>query len=72
MFLDASKPCHMYSFSNPTPPGSMCSPSPVQTPLSTHNALLLHQPMLIVPLYFIAAIAKQEKSAINWISCSLP
>ena len=43
------------------PPGSMCSPSPVQTPLSAHSALLLHLPMLIVPLYFIAVIAVQEK-----------
>ena len=35
------------------PPGSMCSPSPVQTHLSAHSALLLHLPMLIVQLYFI-------------------
>ena len=50
------------------PPGSMCSPSPVQTPLSAHSALLLHLPMLIVPLYFIAVIAVQEKSVGNRIS----
>jgi hypothetical protein len=46
----------------------MFSPSPVQTPLSAHSALLLHLPMLIVPLYFIAVIAVQEKSVGNRIS----
>ena len=64
--VDASK--LMYSFSNPPPPGSMCSPSPVQTHLSAHSALLLHLPMLIVQLYFIAVIAVQEKSVGNRIS----
>ncbi len=68
MDVNASEPCLMYSFSNPTPPGSMCSPSPVQTPLSAHSALLLHLPMHIVPLYFIAAFAVQEKSVVNRIS----
>jgi hypothetical protein len=65
---DASKPCFKYCFSNIPPPGSMCSPSPVQTPLSAHSALLLHLPMLIVPLYFIAVIAVQEKSIGNRIT----
>jgi hypothetical protein len=46
----------------------MCSPSPVQTPLSAQNAQLLHLPMLIVQLYFIAVIAVQEKSVGNRIS----
>ena len=56
------------AFQTLPPPGSMCSPSPVQTPLSAHNAQLLHLLMLIVPLYFITAIAEQEKSVVNRIS----
>jgi hypothetical protein len=56
------------AFQTLPPPGSMCSPSPVQTPLSAHSALLLHLPRLIVPLYFIAVIAVQEKSVGNRIS----
>jgi hypothetical protein len=40
----------------------MCSSIPVQTPHSTHSVLLLLLLMLIVPLYFIAIFAVQEKA----------
>jgi hypothetical protein len=40
----------------------MCFPSPVQTPHSAHSMLLLHLLMLIVPMYFIAVFAVQEKA----------
>jgi hypothetical protein len=67
--VDASIiPCLMYSHSKPPPPGSMCSPSPVQTPLSAHSVHLLLLLMLIVPLYFIAVFTVQEKNAVNRIS----
>jgi hypothetical protein len=66
--VDASLPCLMYSHSKPPPPGSMCSPSPVQTPLSAHSVHLLLLLMLIVPLYFIVVFAVREKNARNRIS----
>jgi hypothetical protein len=66
--VDASIPCLMYSHSKPPPPGSRCSPSPAQTPLSAHSVHLLLLLMLIVPLYFIAVFAVQEKNAVNRIS----
>jgi len=47
--------------SAPPPPGSICSPSPVQTPHSAHSVHLLLLLMLIVPLYFIAVFTVQEK-----------
>ena len=49
--VDAMIPCLMYSHSKPPPPGSMCSPSPVQTPLSAHSVHLMLLLMLIVPLF---------------------
>jgi hypothetical protein len=68
--MGASVPsCLMYSHSKPPPPpGSMCSPSPVQTPHSAHNVHLLLLLMLIVPLYFIAIFAVREKNTVNRIS----
>ncbi len=60
-------PCPMYCLSKPRPPGSMCSPSPVQTPLSTHSVPLLPLLMLFVPLYFIVVFVMQETSALNRI-----
>jgi hypothetical protein len=60
--VDASVPC------SPPLPGSMCSPSPVQTPHSAHSVQLLILLMLIVPLFFIAIFAVQEKNAVNRIS----
>ncbi len=66
--VDASIPCLMYSHSKPPPPGSMWSPSPVQTPLSAHSVHLLLLLMLIVQLYFIVVFAVQEKNAVNRIS----
>ena len=65
--VDASIPCLMYSHSKPPPPGSMCSPSPVQTPLSAHSVHLLLLLMLIVQLYFIAVFAVHERSVVNRI-----
>jgi hypothetical protein len=65
--VDASIPCLMYSHSKPPPPGSMCSPSPVQTPLSAHSVHLLLLLMLIVQLYFIADFAVHKRSIVNRI-----
>ena len=45
----------------------MCSPSQVQTPLSTHSVQLLLLLTLIVPLYFIAIFTVRETSTVNRI-----
>ncbi len=52
---------------SPPPPRSMCSPSPVWTPLSAHSVLLLPLLMLFIPLYFIVIFVVQEKSTVNRI-----
>jgi hypothetical protein len=59
--------CPMYCLLNPPSPGSMCSPSPVQTPPSTHSVPLLPLLMLFIPLYFIVIFVVRETSAINRI-----
>ena len=64
--VDNSVPCPMYSLSKP-PHGFMCSPSPVQTPLSTHSVQLLLLLMRVVPLYFIAVFVVWETSPVNRI-----